>query len=116
MSAIGSYAVVTRTGFRSCLALAGQIRLETTGKWVFKKSRVVGIEEFREAWRAAVVGEVDFDYSGYVIGNYLDAQGTVNGVVLIDEQSDVAGTLSKVFTAAFAFDFFALLVSYIREA
>ena len=104
MSAIGSYALVTRTGFQACLALARQVRSETTGKWMFKKSRVAGIEEFRKAWHAAVVQEVDFDYSGYVIGNYLDAQNTVNRVRLIDEQSEVAKTLSKVFTAGFPFE------------
>lgn len=104
MSAIGSYAVVSRTGFRTCFELADKVGSETTGRWMFKKSRVVGIEEFREAWRAAVVQEVNFDYSGYVIGNYLDAQDAVNGVVPIDEQSGVANALSKVFTAAFAFE------------
>ena len=51
-----------------------------------------------------MVQEVDFDYSGYVIGNYLDAQGTINGVAPIDEQSEVASALSKVFTAGFAFE------------
>ena len=48
--------------------------------------------------------EVNFDYSGYVLGNYLDAQLAVNEIQLADEQSEIASTLCKVFTAAFPFD------------
>jgi hypothetical protein len=104
MSAIASYAVVRRHNFAACLDHARNIRSESSGKWLFKKTVVVGISEFEQAWRSAVVEEVHFDYSGYVLGNYLDAQQAVNQIQLADEHSEVASTLCKVFTAAFPFD------------
>ena len=104
MSAIGSYAVVRRHNFAACLDHARKIRSESSGKWLFKKTVVVGVSEFEQAWRSAVAEEVDFDYSGYVLGNYLDAQQTVNQIQLVDEQSEAATTLCKVFTAAFPFE------------
>ena len=48
--------------------------------------------------------EVHFDYSGYVLGNYLDAQLAVNQIQLADEQSEIASTLCKAVMAAFPFD------------
>ena len=57
-----------------------------------------------QVWRASVRKHVVFDYSGYVLGNYVDAQRAVNGVVLVDEQADVARNLAKAFIAAFVFD------------
>jgi hypothetical protein len=104
MSAIASYAVVRRHNFAACLDHARNIRSESSGKWLFKKTVVVGISEFEQAWRSAVIEEVHFDYSGYVLGNYLDAQQAVNQIQLADEHSEVASTLCKVFTAAFPFD------------
>jgi hypothetical protein len=104
MSAIGSYAVVRRHNFTACLNHARNIRSESSGKWLFKKTVVVGISEFEQAWRSAIVEEVHFDYSGYVLGNYLDAQQAVNQIQLADEHSEVANTLCKVFTAAFPFE------------
>ncbi len=104
MSAIGSYAVLMRGELRGCLALTQSVRAQTTGRWIFKQTQVIGIEEFRRAWRAAVVREVDFDHSGYVLGNYVDAQQAINGIQLIDEQSEGARALSRIFTAAFLFD------------
>jgi hypothetical protein len=104
MSAIGSYVVLRRGAWQGCLALAQNVRIQTTGRWIFKQSRVAGTEEFRRAWQAAVVLEAEFDHSGYVLGNYLDAQQAVNGVALVDEQSQPAKALSKVFTAGFFFD------------
>ena len=74
MSAIGSYAVMRRSQFPACVDYARQIRSESTGKWLFKKTEVVGANEFKQAWQAALVEEVHFDYSGYVLGNYLLAQ------------------------------------------
>jgi hypothetical protein len=38
------------------------------------------------------------------LDNYLDAQQAVNGVALVDEQSETARALSKVFTAGILFD------------
>jgi len=101
MSAIGSYAVLRRSNFAACLDHARNICSESSGKWLFKKTVVVGVSEFNQAWQAALVEEVDFDYSGYVLGTYLDAQLAVNQIQLADEQSEVASTLCKVFTAAF---------------
>jgi len=84
--------------------LARQVRSETTGKWIFKSSRVVGLDEFTAAWSAAVRKVVHFEYSGYALGNYIDAQEAVNVARLVDEQSEMSKTLSRVFTAGFAFD------------
>jgi len=104
MSAIGSYAVLRCRNFAACVEHARHIHSESGGKWLFKKTTVVGVNEFKQAWQAALVEEVNFDYSGYVLGNYLDAQLAVNQIQLADEQSEMASTLCKVFTAAFPFD------------
>jgi hypothetical protein len=104
MSAIGSYEVLTRDGFTTCLVAARNIHPETTGKWIFKSTQVKGREAFDAAWAAALVDAVDFDYSGYVLGNYLDAQFAINNLRLFDEESEPALALAKVFTAAFVFD------------
>ena len=104
MSAIGSYAIVSRAQYPNCLDRAREVRSETTGKWLFKKDQVVGIEDFNQAWRAAVLREIDFGYSGYVLGSYLDAYENIHQRKLLDEQSEVAKTLAKVFTAAFPFE------------
>src|SRR6266498_2993022 len=101
MSAIGNYTVLMRGGVPGCLALARSVHTQATGRWIFKQTQVIGIEEFRRAWGAAVVREVDFDYSGYVLGNYVDAQQAINGIQLVDEQSEEARALTKIFTAAF---------------
>src|ERR1700752_2396880 len=104
MSAIGTYEVLNRRHFERCLEAARNIRTETTGKWLFKSTTTIGVPEFMQAWQTAVQKKVVFDYSGYVLGNYLDAQLTLNQSVLADEQSEVARILAKVFTAAFVFE------------
>jgi hypothetical protein len=104
VSALGSYEVLNRVRFAGCLALARNVRAETTGKWIFKSTRITGVAEFNEAWRASVLQAVHFDHSGYVLGNYVDAQLAINQTQLIDEQSEPARILSAVFTAAFVFD------------
>jgi hypothetical protein len=104
MSAIGSYEVLTRDGFVKCLDAARDVHPETTGKWVFKTTKVQGREAFDAAWSAARIDEVGFDYSGYVLGNYLDAQFAINNLRLFDEESEQALALANVFTAAFVFD------------
>jgi hypothetical protein len=103
MSAIGSYEVLSRTTFDDCLEAAKGVRPETTGAWVFKKTEVKGLDGFQARWQSSVIDRVDFDYSGYVLGNYLDAQLEINQLQLFDEESEEAQTLSKVFTAAFVF-------------
>ena len=103
MSAIGSYAVLTRHQFPLCLSRAREVRTESRGKWPFKKAEVVGVDEFKKAWQAALVEEVSFDHSGYVLGNYVDAQHAVNRIHLVNEQSEEARVLNNVFTAAFPF-------------
>lgn len=104
MSAIGSYAVLRRAGFAECVERARNIRTETRGRWLFKSSVVVGMEEFRAAWAAALVEEAPFGYSGYVIGNYIDAQELVNSVPNRYEHSETALALKKAFTAVFPFE------------
>jgi hypothetical protein len=104
MSAIGSYVVINRTKFAECLELARHIHSETSGKWMFKRTQVVGLEEFGEAWKQAVLKEANFEYSGYVVGNYLDAQKAVNSIDLVDQQSEVMTVLCKAFLAAFVFE------------
>jgi hypothetical protein len=104
MSAIGSYEVLTREGFAASLEAARNVRTEISGKWIFKTTEEKGREAFDAVWRASLVERVDFDYSGYVLGNYLDAQYEVNGLRLFDEESEPALALSKVFTAAFIFE------------
>ena len=71
---------------------------------MFKRAQVVGLDEFREAWQQVVLRDVTFEYSGYVIGNYLDAQKAVNNIDLVDEQSEVMTVLCKAFLAAFVFE------------
>jgi hypothetical protein len=104
MSATGSYAVVRRHEWPRCIALAQTIRTETTGRWIFKQSRVVGMDEFANAWQAAVVREVDFEHSGYALGTCLDAHEAILGRALVGEQSEAVTALAKVFTAGFPFE------------
>ena len=104
MSAIGSYEILSRSDFQRCLDAARNIRTETSGKWLFKTTRTAGATEFTEMWQASTRKQVTFDYSGYVLGNYIDAQEVINETRLVDEQSDVSVTLAKAFTAAFVFD------------
>jgi hypothetical protein len=93
---------VSRSAYAKSLDLARETHSETTGKWLFKKTQVVGVEEFHREWQQGIVEEVGFSYSGYVIGNYLDAQEILNRSGF-DEESEEAKTLCKVFTAAFSF-------------
>ena len=104
MSAIGSYAVVLRNRMQGCLDLAQNVRIETMKKWFVKKTQVVGAEKFHQEWLRARIREVPFDHSGYVLGNYLDAQQAINGIHLVDERSETARVLCKIFTAAFVFE------------
>jgi hypothetical protein len=104
MSAIGSYAVLRREGFRECVRLAADVRTEVSGKWIFQRQLTHGRDEFNAAWAAALVEEVHFEYSGYILGNYLDTQEQVNGVRTGElERSPAAVALHKVFTAAIPF-------------
>src|SRR5690348_8081610 len=102
MSAIGSCAVLRRAAFAECVECAKS--METSGRWVFKTSRMVGMQEFEAAWAKALVEEVSFNYSGYVIGNYLDAQEHVNSLPNRYEHTETALALCKAFTAAFPFE------------
>lgn len=104
MSAIGSCVILRRQGYAECRELASEIRTETSGKWVFKKSFVRGFAEFRQAWEQNVVEEKLFGFSGYLIGWYLDAQEVINGRDLYDQQTDAVKQLSRAFTSAFPFE------------
>ena len=103
MSAIGSYEVLSRAAFSDCLEAARGVRPETTGISIFKKTEATALDAFHARWKSSVIERVDFEYSGYVLGNYLDAQHEINQLRLFDEESEEATTLSKVFTAAFVF-------------
>jgi hypothetical protein len=104
MSETGSYAVLRRGAFPECVKCAEDIRKETRGRWLFKSSVVVGMDEFHAAWASALVEEANFGYSGYVIGNYIDAQEHVNSVHNRYERTETALALTKAFTAAFPFE------------
>jgi hypothetical protein len=104
VSAIGRYAVLNRSKFDACVNAARDVRSQTSGMWIFKRTEVIGVGEFKKLWDASVSKTVDFDYSGYVLGQYLDAQSVINERVLFDEESELGRTLAKVFTAAFVFD------------
>ncbi len=104
MSALGSYEVLERARFEHCMDLARNVRTETTGKWIRKSSTVSGLAEFHHAWDAAVLRRVDFDHSRYVPGTYLDVQLAMNDASLLDDESEPAHVLSRVFTAGFVFD------------
>ncbi len=64
MSAIGEYFVVSRSAYAKCLDLAREIHSETTGKWLFRKTQEVGVDEFHREWQQSVLEEVGFSYSG----------------------------------------------------
>jgi hypothetical protein len=85
MGAIGSYAILRRSDFPACVEV----------HFTFVRN---------PPWQAAVVEGAHFDYSGYVLGNYLDAQQVVNQIQVVNEQSEVARALCKMFTAAFPFE------------
>ena len=104
MSAIGSYAVLKRSEWPTCLARARDVRSETSGAGIFKRQRSVGREAFAEAWQKALVREVPLEYSGYIVGNYLDAQDATNGTHYVDGLAEAERALSQVFTAGFVFD------------
>lgn len=98
MSAIGKCAILKRDLVEECAARARAVHKETIGLF-FKKTVTVGKEEFREAWRRALVEEDHFDFSGYALGEYLDAQKELNGFEFAER-----GPFDKVFTAGFRFD------------
>jgi hypothetical protein len=104
MSAVGSYQVLKRSTFAACVEAARNVRSWTTGVWIFKRTRTSGLAEFTATWDASVSKTVDFDYSGWALGQYLDAQRAINQRELFDEQSELGRTLARVFTAAFVFD------------
>jgi hypothetical protein len=105
MSAIGSVVIVRRDAFAKCVLLASAVRTERKGWGPFKKVVTHGQDTFDKAWEAAVIDERDFAYSGYVLGNYLDAQRAISGLATKElEESDAARALCKVFTAAMPFE------------
>ena len=85
MSAVGTWEVLNREDFDRCLPLCGTAA-------------------FPPAWQRAVVRRKDFEGSGYVLGNYVDAQAELNQLRLFDEESHAARQLGRAFTAAFVFD------------
>lgn len=100
MSAIGGWTRMTAANLDRCLALAAGVRQETKRRLLGTKTVTVGLSEFHDAWSAATLEEVDFDYSGYVLAQYFLAQGAINGFADPFDTAD-AQALSKVFTGAF---------------
>jgi hypothetical protein len=102
MSAIGSYVVLRREGFRECVRVAADVRTEATGKWIFKKPVTRGRDEFNAAWTATLVEEVGF----WICARRLSRRSrTVNGVRTGErERSAAALTLNKLFAAAIPFE------------
>ena len=83
MSAIGSYVRIRTADLDRCLELASR-----------------DSSDFAREWDAAVLEEVDFDGSGWVLSSYFLAQSHLND--LADPFDSAEGmTLAKVFTAAF---------------
>jgi len=99
MSAIGSYVVLRRSAFPACVAAAANIHKETTGKWLFKSATVVGQDAFEQAWKDAIVDEQDFEYSGYVLAYFLEAQRDLNKIPLTGDTP-----LENFFSTAFPFE------------
>ncbi|HEX5411707.1 MAG TPA: hypothetical protein VFZ27_07570 [Terriglobia bacterium] len=104
MSAVGGYAVLRRAAFAECVELAKSITRKHEFRWPFKDSLTIGMEEFKAAWDAALMEKVEFGYSWYAIGNYLDAQEQVNSAPNRHERTEAALALSRAFTAAFPFE------------
>jgi hypothetical protein len=104
MSAIGSYEVLNRAKFDACIEAARKVKTTITRLWFTTRSTTTGLEEFHALWRASVLKTVDFDYAGWVIGQYLDAQNALNEKEFLDEESELGQVLMRIFTAAFVFD------------
>lgn len=85
MSAIGSYIRMTSADFARCVDLASRRDAEA----------------FDRAWRAAVIEEVDFDFSGYVLSDFFLAQEAINGYAESPFDTNEGQVLASVFTAAF---------------
>lgn len=100
MSAIGTMVKLYRVDLVRCLDLARRIRTESVG-WLWKRQVEVGAEAFHDAWNAAVKGRADFQYSGYVLGDYFLVQAELNGYGPDPFDSADGRLLARGFTAAF---------------
>lgn len=101
MSAIGSCVILNRPGFEVCLTLARDINTEPDKS---ESSEGKTVEEFHRNWNNHIVEEIIFDHSGYVLGNYIDAQSVVNGLETVGTDAEAADLLAKIFFAGFPFD------------
>jgi hypothetical protein len=104
MSAIGSYVVLRRQVLATCIERANEIRTESTGRWIFRRMKSVGMEEFTNAWASAIVETVSFEHSGNALGYYLDAQEDINRVEHSVDETPAARAISKAFPHAFLFE------------
>ncbi len=101
MSAIGSVVFLRRQAFAGVVESAAAVRSERAGWGPFKKLVTHGRDAFDQAWAAAVVEEVTFNFSGYVLASYLGAQRSLSGFAAADlEDSVAARALANIFTAA----------------
>src|SRR5262249_22643359 len=100
VSAIGSCVRMKTSDLDRCLALAGGITPPQKSRWPWQKKLDTGRDAFVREWAAAVLEEMVFDGSGYLLASYFLAQNEMNG--LTDPFDEPEGLmLAKVFTAAF---------------
>jgi hypothetical protein len=104
MSSTGSCDVMYRDRWPACLAAARRVTTATTGRWIFRRTEALGLDEFRHQWGVARLRSLDFDYPGEALGSYLDAQQAISGASPVDRECEIVKTLARFFTAAFPFE------------
>lgn len=104
MSTIGSCVILNRSGFEYCLELARNIKSGPQKPVSSEPSNGMVVEDFHRNWNSHIVEEITFDYSGYALGNYIDAQGVINGIETFGDDTEAAELLAKIFMAGFPFE------------
>jgi hypothetical protein len=87
------------TDLARCAELAAQATGDRTFRWPWQARTETGLERFGREWDAAVLEEVVFDGSGYVLGSYFLAQAALNHFADPFDAAESAD-FAKVFTAA----------------
>lgn len=97
MSAIGSYVRLKESDLARCLQLATSATPHRPFRWPWQARAESSLEAFEGEWTSAVLEEVVFDESGYLLASYFLAQAALNHVT--DPFDSVEGKiLAKVFT------------------
>lgn len=104
MSTIGSCVILNRSGFRDCLDVARNIQSDPRNDTPSQPANQPAVEDFHRSWNIHIVEEITFDYSGYVLGIYMDAQSVINGVATFFDDNEEADLLAKIFIAGFPFE------------